>query len=174
MTRAEHLATAPNGGYTCVRRTEGLLRSVIGAVVQVPDAARTPPWDVAAGFSGWSPEPLQFFKGLQADNAQGLLERAQGVLRDLGAEPVMALLDELGGKSARGWIARPCQDVRFRGDESPYKTAACSASCGPIDGWLDVHHRRPVDCLQGVDFDPKPVTRHDAGTVQADGVWPIG
>ena len=26
--------------------------------------------------------------------------------------------------------------------------AACSASCGRVDGRFDVHHRRPVDCLQ--------------------------
>jgi oxalate decarboxylase/phosphoglucose isomerase-like protein (cupin superfamily) len=31
---------------------------------------------------------------------------------------------------------------------SPYKTAAGSASCRRVDGRLDVHHRRPVDCLQ--------------------------
>lgn len=47
--------------------------------------------------------------------------------------------------------------------------AACSASGGPVDGRLDVHYRRAVDCLQRVDFDPKPVARRDAGTVQADG-----
>jgi hypothetical protein len=41
-------------------------------------------------------------------------------------------------------------------------------------GWLDVQHRRPVDCLQSVVFNPKPVARRDAGTMQADGVRPIG
>ncbi len=48
------------------------------------------------------------------------------------------------------------------------------ASCGRVDGRLDVYHRRPVDCLQRVDFDPKPVARHDAGSVEANGVRPIG
>src|SRR6266496_2514446 len=89
-------------------------------------------------------------------------------------EPMAALLDELSGEFGPGRIARPYRDVRFRPDKSPYKTAACSASCGRVDGRLDVHHRRPVDCLQGVDFNPKPVARHDASTVQADGVRPIG
>ncbi|HET7248027.1 MAG TPA: transposase, partial [Streptosporangiaceae bacterium] len=32
-----------------------------------------------------------------------------------------------------------------------------SASCGRVDGRLDVDHRRPVDCFQSVDFNPKPV-----------------
>jgi hypothetical protein len=42
--------------------------------------------------------------------------------------------------------------------------AAGSASCGRVDGRFNVYHRRPVDCLQRVDFNPKPVTRHDAGS----------
>ena len=85
-----------------------------------------------------------------------------------------ALLDELSGEFGPGRIARPRRDVRFRAGKSPGTTAACSASCGRVDGWLDVHHRRPVDGLQSVDFNPKPVARHDAGTVQADRVRPIG
>jgi len=47
-------------------------------------------------------------------------------------------------------------------------------SCGRADGRLDVHHRRPINCLQSVAFNPKPGARHNAGTVQADRVWPIG
>jgi hypothetical protein len=74
------------GGYTRVRRSEGLSGSVIGAVVQGTRRREKPflgmrPWV----FSGWSPEAVQFFKGLQADNTKALLERAPGVLRDLGA-----------------------------------------------------------------------------------------
>ena len=88
-------------------------------------------------------------------------------------EPMAALLDELSGQFDPGRIARPHRDVRFRAGKSPYKTA-CSASCGRVDVRLDVHHRRPVDCLQRVDFHPKPLARHDAGLVQADGVRPVG
>ena len=51
---------------------------------------------------------------------------------------------------------------------------ACGASCGRPDGWFDVHHRRPVDCLQSVGFNPQPVACHDAGTVQADGFGRLG
>jgi hypothetical protein len=45
--------------------------------------------------------------------------------------------------------------------------AACSASCGRVDGRLDVDHRRPVDCLQSVDFDPELVARQGTGAVRA-------
>jgi hypothetical protein len=69
-------------------------------------------------------------------------------------KPTAALLDELSGESGPGRTARPYRDVRFRAVKPPYKTASCSASCGRADGRLDVHHRRPVDCLQSVDFDP--------------------
>jgi uncharacterized protein DUF2461 len=89
-------------------------------------------------------------------------------------EPVAALLDELSGEFGPERIARPYRDIRFRADKSPYKTAACSASCGRVDGRLDIHHRRRVDCLQSVDLNPEPVARHDAGAVQADGVRPVG
>ena len=73
------------GCYTRVRRTEGLLRSVIGAVVQGTRRRENPFLGCDPGLSGWSPEAVQFFKRLQADNTNGLLERAQGVLPDLGA-----------------------------------------------------------------------------------------
>src|SRR5215469_7379453 len=53
-------------------------------------------------------------------------------------------------------------------------TATCGVSCGRVDGRLDVHHRRPVDGLQGVEFNPEPGTRHDAGPVQPDRVRPVG
>ena len=115
------------------------------------------------GFSGWSPEAVQFFKGLQADNTKAYWSAHKAFCETSVREPMAALLDELSGESGPG-----------RADKSPYKTAACSASCGRVDSRLDVHHRRPVDCLQSVDFNPKPLARHDAGTVQANGVRPIG
>jgi hypothetical protein len=63
--------SAPNGGYTRVRRTEGLLRSVIGAVVQGTRRRENPfPWMRPWVFSGWSPEAVQFFKGIQADSTK--------------------------------------------------------------------------------------------------------
>src|SRR5579859_1529659 len=126
------------------------------------------PWVV-----GLAPEAVLFFKGLQADDTKAHWSAHTAFYEAAVREPMAALLDEMGGNSA-GRIARPYRNVRSRAGKPPYKTAACSASCGRVDGRLDVHHRRPVDCLQRVDFNPEPVARHDAGTVQADGVRPIG
>ena len=123
---------------------------------------------------GLVPEAVQFFKGLQADNTKAYRSAHKAFYETSVPEPMAALLDERSGELGPGRIARPYRDVRFRAGKSPDKTAACSASCGRVDGRLDVHHRRPVDCLQSVDFNPRPVARHDAGTVQADGVRPIG
>jgi hypothetical protein len=82
------------------------------------------------------------------------------------------------GLPSRLWLAMPRRPLDPVCCEEPDQRlrwwAACRASCGRVDGRLDVHHRRPVDCLQSVDFNPKPLARHDAGTVQADGVRPIG
>src|SRR5579859_5815873 len=126
------------------------------------------PWVV-----GLAPEAVLFFKGLQADDTKAHWSAHTAFYEAAVREPMAALLDELGGNSA-GRIARPYRNAQSRADKPPYKTAACSASCGRVDGRLDVHHRRAVDCLQGVEFNPEPVARHDAGTVQADGVRPIG
>jgi hypothetical protein len=50
--------------------------------------------------------------------------------------------------------------------------AAGSASCRRVDRRLDVHHRRPLDPFWSVDFNVP--LRHDAGTVQAHRVRPLG
>jgi hypothetical protein len=141
-----------------------LLRSVIDAVVQVPVAARTPPWDVVLGFSGWSTEAVQFLKGIQADNTTACWGSDKAFYETSVREPMAALLDQLSREFRRG-TDRPSVPGRFWAGKSPHEAATCSASCGRADGRLDVHHRRPVDCLQSVDFNPKPVARHDAGTV---------
>ncbi|SRR5260370_29248127 len=78
-------ATLQIGGYTRVRRTEGLLRSVIGAVVQGTRGRENPSLRCGHGFSGWSPEAVQFFKGRQAENTKAYWSAHKGVLRDLGA-----------------------------------------------------------------------------------------
>jgi hypothetical protein len=83
---------------------------------------------------GLVPEAVQFFKGLQADNTKACWG-AQGVLRDLGAEFMAALPDELSGEVGPGRIARPYLDVWFQAGKSPYKTArAAPHAGGPIAG----------------------------------------
>src|SRR5215471_14823008 len=93
-------------------------------------------------------------------------------------EPMAALLDELSGEFGPGRIAGPPlgrpvpggkPPCKTPGGKPPCKTAVWSASCGRADGGLDVRHWRAFDGLQGIEFNPKPVARHDAGTVQADG-----
>jgi hypothetical protein len=62
---------------------------------------------VAIGFSGWSPEAVQFSKGLQADNAEADWSAHTAFYETSVREPVAAVLDELGGESGPGRIARP-------------------------------------------------------------------
>jgi hypothetical protein len=95
------------GGYTRVRRTEGLSRSTIGAVVQGTRRHETPPQDVPMGFSGWSPEAVQFSKGLQADSTKACWSVHKAFCETSVRKPMAALPDELSGESGPGWIARP-------------------------------------------------------------------
>jgi hypothetical protein len=52
---------APNGGYTRVRRTECLLRRVIGAAVQGTRRRENPSLGCVHGLLGRAPEAVQFF-----------------------------------------------------------------------------------------------------------------
>ena len=54
------------------------------------------------GFSGWSPEAVEFFEDLGGRQHQGLLERAQGAYEQSVRKPMAELLDELSGEFARG------------------------------------------------------------------------
>ena len=74
------------------------------------------------GFSGWSPDAVQFFMALQADNAKAYWSAHKAFYETSVHEPMAALLDELSGEFGPGRIARPYRDVRFRADKSPYKT----------------------------------------------------
>ena len=53
------------------------------------------------GFSGW-PEPVQFFKGLQADNTEAYRSAHQACYATSVREPMAALPDELSGESGPG------------------------------------------------------------------------
>jgi hypothetical protein len=54
-------ASAQIGGYTRVRRTECLLRSVIGAAVQGTRRRENPSLGCGHGLLGRAPETVQFF-----------------------------------------------------------------------------------------------------------------
>jgi hypothetical protein len=64
-----------------------------------------------------------------------------------------------GAASLCGWQCQAAkrEHVCLRGtltSDAGGGCAVCSVSGGRVDGRFDVHHRRPVDCLQGVDFNP--------------------
>jgi uncharacterized protein (TIGR02453 family) len=74
------------------------------------------------GFSGWSPEAVEFFQDLKADNTKAYWSAHKGFYEASVREPMAELLDELSGEFGPGRIARPYRDIRFRADKSPYKT----------------------------------------------------
>jgi uncharacterized protein (TIGR02453 family) len=77
---------------------------------------------MGVGFSGWSTEAAEFFKGLQADNTKAYWSAHKALYEASVREPMAELLSELSGEFGPGRIARPYRDVRFRADKSPYKT----------------------------------------------------
>jgi hypothetical protein len=78
------------------------MRSVIGAVVQGTRRRENPPQDVAIGFSGWSPEAVQFFKGLPADNTKAWSAHTAFYETSVREPVAAALLDEPGRESGPG------------------------------------------------------------------------
>ena len=74
------------------------------------------------GFSGWSPEAVQFFMGLPADNSKAYWSAHKAFYETSVRQPMAALLDELSREFGPGRISRPYRDMRFRTDKSPYKT----------------------------------------------------
>jgi uncharacterized protein (TIGR02453 family) len=74
------------------------------------------------GFSGWSPEAVEFFEGLRADNTKAYWSAHREFYEASVREPMAELLDELSGEFGPGRIARPYRDMRFGAGKSPYKT----------------------------------------------------
>jgi len=79
------------------------------------------------GFSGWSPDAVEFFEGLQADNTRAYWSAHKEVYERSVRGPMAELLDELSGEFGPGRITRPHRDIRFRADKSPYKTEIYAA-----------------------------------------------
>jgi len=74
------------------------------------------------GFSGWSPEAVEFFQDLQTDNTKAYWSAHKDFYEASVRGPMAELLDELSGEFGPGRIARPYRDIRFRANKSPYKT----------------------------------------------------
>jgi uncharacterized protein (TIGR02453 family) len=74
------------------------------------------------GFSGWSPDAVEFFEGLRDDNTKAYWSAHKEFYEASVRRPMAELLEDLSGEFGPGRIARPYRDVRFRADKSPYKT----------------------------------------------------
>src|SRR5215510_9462590 len=72
------------------------------------------------GFSGWPPEAVEFFSGLQADNTKAYWTAHKAVYEESVREPMAELLRELSGefgprRSAAGAAGGPAQGGGARG-----------------------------------------------------------
>jgi uncharacterized protein (TIGR02453 family) len=74
------------------------------------------------GFSGWPPEAVAFFEGLQADNTKAYWTANRGRYEESVRGPLADLLEDLGEEFGPARIARPYRDMRFAAGRSPYKT----------------------------------------------------
>lgn len=88
------------------------------------------------GFSGFSPETVQFYKDLAENNSKAWFETNKPVYNELIVEPAKAFILETGEKlsafvpgliyntktNGSGSLFRIYRDTRFSQDKSPYKT----------------------------------------------------
>lgn len=81
-------------------------------------------------FSGFPPEALEFYAGLEADNAKPYWEEHREIYEGSVRDPMEELIAELHDEFGAGKVFRPYRDVRFAKDKSPYKTH-CGALLSP-------------------------------------------
>jgi uncharacterized protein (TIGR02453 family) len=79
-----------------------------------------------ARFDGFPEEMLTFYEGLLADNSKAYWTDHRHLYDHCVAEPMRALLEELGPEFGEAKFFRPYRDVRFAKDKTPYKTAAAA------------------------------------------------
>jgi uncharacterized protein (TIGR02453 family) len=82
----------------------------------------------AMRFTGFPPEAITFYEGLEADNSKGYWTANRGVYEEALKAPMTAMLTELEPEFGRFRTFRPNRDVRFSKDKSPYKTSIAAAS----------------------------------------------
>jgi uncharacterized protein (TIGR02453 family) len=90
-------------------------------------------------FKGWSPEVIEFYEGLEADNSKAYWQAHKAFYDAEVKGPMEALLAELAPEFGEGRVFRPNRDVRFSTDKSPYKTSI-AAMAGDV-GYLQVSVR---------------------------------
>lgn len=82
-------------------------------------------------FGGWSPEALDFYAGLEADNSRPYWQAHRDVYEECVKAPFLALAGEIEREFGPLHLFRPHRDVRFARDKSPYKTAQGAVTEGP-------------------------------------------
>lgn len=82
-------------------------------------------------FTGFAPEALAFFAGLEADNSKTYWETNKTTWDDHVRAPMEAFLDDLTAEFGPFRPFRPYRDVRFSKNKSPYKTQFGAVSDGP-------------------------------------------
>lgn len=73
------------------------------------------------GFTGFGPEALHFWEGLEADNSKMYWTAHRDLYEASSRQPMLALCEELAD-FGEFKIFRPYRDVRFSADKTPYKT----------------------------------------------------
>ena len=118
-----------------------------------------------AGFKGFGPNALGFFKALAFHQDKAWFEENRALYEHQVLEPMLALLDDLNSRFARKRIPlkadgkksifRIHRDVRFSKDKSPYKThcgAVMTRSGGKSDNGLLYLHIDPTGCFAAAGF----------------------
>ena len=80
----------------------------------------------APAFTGFPPEALTFYEGLERDNSKAYFDAHRDQYEDAVREPLELLVAELSGEFGTGKVFRPYRDVRFSKDKSPYKLQAAA------------------------------------------------
>ena len=89
-------------------------------------------------FSGFGPEALLFYEGLEADNSRPYWSDHLPDHERAVRGPMAALVHELEPEFGGFKVFRPNRDVRFSKDKSPYKTHAGAATRGPAAYYVQI------------------------------------
>jgi uncharacterized protein (TIGR02453 family) len=74
-------------------------------------------------FTGFPPEALDFYEGLEADNTKAYWTEHRQVYEEAVKAPLLAFCHQVEPEFGVAKVFRPYRDVRFSRDKSPYKTA---------------------------------------------------
>jgi uncharacterized protein (TIGR02453 family) len=77
-------------------------------------------------FTGFPPEALAFYEGLDADNSKAYWHAHRETYEDCVREPLELLVAELAPEFGAAKVFRPYRDVRFSKDKRPYKSHAAA------------------------------------------------